>query len=87
MIKNIIRLNENTYIVQRTLSATTTEEKAQEINDKLGTDVLLKNKEGVWFCCHLAKEINFRDVPNKELLTEESLEHTQFELGDNGGLG
>lgn len=87
MIKNIIRHNENTYIVQRTLSASTSEERAQIINDAIGTDVLLKNNNGVWFCCHLAKEINFSDVSSKELLTEESLSHTQFELGDNGGLG
>ena len=87
MIKNIIRHNDNVYIVNRVLPASTTEEGANRIHQILRTDTLLRDKEGKWFCCNMAKEVQFRDVPKQEIFEEEDLSHTQFEIGDNGGMG
>ena len=87
MIKNIIRHNDNVYIVNRVLPAITTEEGANRIHQILRTDTLLRDKEGKWFCCNMAKEVKFRDVQKQQIFEAEDLTHTQFELGDNGGLG
>ena len=87
MIKNIIRHNENVYIVNRVLPAATTEESANRIHQVLRTDTLLRDKEGKWFCCNSAKEVQFRDVQKQQIFESEDLSHTQFEIGDNGGMG
>lgn len=86
MVKNIIRHNDNVYIVSRILSAATNEEDANRMHNVLGTDTLLRDKEGKWFCCNTTKEVQFRDVV-KETVEPEDLSHTVFELGDNGGMG
>jgi len=87
MVKNIIKLDDKVYSIYRILSSTTSETDATRIHNSIGTDSLLRDKEGKWFCCHSVKEAEFRDV---ELIPTESkldYSHTGFELGDNGGLG
>jgi len=87
MINNIIKLEDNVYVIKRILNNTTSEETATSIHNNLGTDSLLRDKEGKWFCCIRAKDAEYRDV---ELIPTESREdysHTNFELGDNGGMG
>ena len=96
MIKNVIRYDDKIYIVERRLSSMTTEESANRIHNVLGTDALLRNQQGEWFCCKVAKEVQFRDIdPSQPVisptstptLTAEDFAHTQFELNDFGGLG
>lgn len=87
MINSIIRTDENTYIVKRILNEQTSEEMATQIHKGLGTDTLLRNKEGKWFCCLNVKDVVFRDVEVISTTESEDLSHTNFELGDNGGLG
>lgn len=87
MIKNVIRHNDKIYLISRTLSPTTDEESATRIHKHLGTDTLLRDKEGTWFCCTTAKEASFVDLKKMETEPTNGYEHTGFELGDNGGLG
>jgi hypothetical protein len=87
MINNIIRANDNLYFISRILSESTTEEQALKIHHNLGTDTLLRDKTGKWFCCVMAKEASFKDVEIIPTEPAEDLSHTQFELNDNGGLG
>ena len=96
MIKNVIRHDDKIYIVNRMLPSSTSEETANRIHNVLGTDTLLRNQQGDWFCCKVAKEVEFKDIDSSKpvvsspptfTFTAEDLAHTQFELGDNGGLG
>lgn len=93
MIKNVIRHDDKIYIIDRELPASTSEEQASRIHNALGTDALLRNQQGNWFCCKVAKEVQFRDInPNDShvIPTEidyEDYGHSGFELQDNGGLG
>jgi hypothetical protein len=89
MLNNIIRNEDKIYVIHRKLSSSTSEETAININRILGTDTLLRDAHGNWFCCNVAKEVEFRDI---ETIIDDSsdvqnYDHTQFELGDNGGLG
>ena len=86
MVNNIIKVEDKVYLVKRILSETTSQESATSIHNNLGTDSLLRNKDGRWFCCISAKDVEYKDI---ELVPTESpadLSHTSFELGDNGGL-
>lgn len=91
MIKNVIKHNDKVYIVDRKLPSSTTEESANRIHNVLGTDSLLRDNQGNWFCCKLAKEVQFRDVDKTHpvLVSDPSEEygHSGFELQDNGGMG
>jgi hypothetical protein len=89
MIKNVIRHNEKIYIVDRELPSSTTEESANRIHNVLGTDALLRNQQGIWFCCKVAKEVEFRDVSHPGITPPppEDHGHYGFELQDNGGMG
>lgn len=87
MINNIIRANDNLYLVRRILSATTPEESAIKIHHNLGTDTLLRDKEGKWFCCTNTIDAEYKDIEVVPTEPAEDLSHTGFELGDNGGLG
>jgi len=87
MIDNIIKTNDKIYVVKRILNQNTSEEDATKIHNACGTDALLRDRDGKWFCCISVKDAEFRDM---ELIPTESkidYSHTQFELGDNGGLG
>lgn len=87
-MKKIIRHDDKIYIVDRMLVPTTKEDDADRIHKILGTDTLLRDNQGNWFCCNTAKEVEFRDIVKPVVpLTAEDFEHTQFELGDHGGLG
>ena len=87
MVNKIIKLNDKVYVVNRILSSSTSDEDATKIHNLLGTDTLLRDKEGKWFCCISVKDAEFRDV--EVIPTEDGIDysHTQFELGDNGGMG
>ena len=87
MVNNIIKIDGNVYLIKRILSNNTSEETATSVHNNLGTDSLLRDKDGKWFCCIKAKDAEYRDV---ELVpTESRVDYTgtEFELGDNGGLG
>ena len=94
MVKNIIKHDDKIYIIERELPGSTSEELANRIHNVLGTDALLRNQQGNWFCCKVAKEVEFRDIEKskpvmtpQQTMVAEDFAHTQFELGDNGGLG
>jgi hypothetical protein len=87
MINNIIRIEDNVYLVRRVLNNTTSEETATSIHNNLGTDSLLRDKDGKWFCCIRARDAEYRDVELVPTESRETYEGTEFELGDNGGLG
>jgi len=87
MTNNIIRVNENLYLIRRILSESTTEEQATKIHHSLSTDTLLRNNIGKWFCCMLVRETEFKDIEIVKTEPAEDLSHTQFELNDNGGIG
>ncbi len=93
MIKNVIRHDEKIYIVDRKLPSSTTEESANRIHNVLGTDALLRNQQGEWFCCKVAKEVQFRDIdPSQPVIlptppSPEDYGHYGFEIQDNGGMG
>ena len=91
MIKNVIRHDDKIYIVDRTLPSSTTEESATRIHNALGTDALLRNQQGDWFCCKVAKEVQFRDIEKPSIIEPtsptEDYGHSGFELQDNGGMG
>lgn len=93
MIKNVIRHDEKIYIVDRKLPSSTTEESANRIHNVLGTDALLRDNQGNWFCCKVAKEVQFRDIDPSERrstppeLDPEGYGHFGLELQDNGGMG
>ena len=82
MLRNIIRQGDTVYVVERKLSPTTSEEDATRIHNLLETKTLLRDGNGNWYCCNIAQEVAFRDIDPAE-----DYSHTQFELGDNGGLG
>jgi hypothetical protein len=87
MVNTIIRSDDKVYLVKRILNENTSQESATLIHHNLGTDSLLRDKSGKWFCCLLSKDVEYRDI---ELIRTEPIQdysHTQFELGDNGGLG
>lgn len=92
-MKNVIRHNDNIYIVSRTLNPSTPEEDATRIHKILGTDTLLRDNQGNWFCCKVAKEVQFKDVDkSKPVLVSpspspEDYGHYGFEIQDHGGLG
>lgn len=87
MINNIIRANETVYLVRRILNANTTEEDAIRIHNYSNTDTLLRDKEGKWFCCMNVIDAEFKEVEVVASEPTQDYSHTQFELGDNGGLG
>lgn len=87
MVKNIIKLEDKMYSIYRILSSTTAEHDATRIHQSLGTDSLLRDKEGKWFCCHFVKDAEFRDIEVISTESKADYSHTQFELGDNGGMG
>lgn len=92
MIKNVIRHDDKIYIVDRTLPSSTTEESANRIHNALGTDALLRNQQGDWFCCKVAKEVQFRDIDKSQPVivstsSPEDYGHFGLELQDNGGMG
>ena len=86
MINNIIKTEDKVYLVRRILNENTTQESATQIHHNLGTDTLLRNKDGKWYCCISAKDAEFRDVEVIPTESRETYEGTEFELGDNGGL-
>ena len=87
MINNIIKTEDRVYLIRRILNENTSQESATQIHHNLGTDTLLRNKDGKWYCCVSAKDAEFRDV--EVVPTESRVDYTgtEFELGDNGGLG
>lgn len=93
MIKNVIRHDEKIYIVDRKLPSSTTEESANRIHNVLGTDALLRDNQGNWFCCKVAKEVQFRDVDKSQPVivppspSPEDYGHYGLELQDHGGMG
>lgn len=93
MIKNVIRHDDKIYIVDRKLPSSTTEESATRIHNVLGTDALLRNQQGDWFCCKVAKEVQFRDIDKLQPViitpppSPEDYGHFGLELQDNGGMG
>lgn len=86
MVKNIIRHNDNIYVVRRELSSNTSEEDAIRIHHTCETDVLLRDKSGKWFCCTSVKDVEYKDI---ELIPTESRQDIAggMEIGDQGGLG
>ena len=86
MINNIIRVEDSVYLVRRILKESTTEDSATKIHNQLGTDTLLRSKDGKWYCCVKAKDADFREGALIQSEPQDDLSHTQFELGDNGGL-
>jgi|APGre2960657404_1045060.scaffolds.fasta_scaffold63726_2 hypothetical protein len=87
MVKNIIKLEDKIYSIYRILSSTTTETDATRIHQSIGTDSLLRDKEGKWFCCYFVKDVEFKDVEIIPTEPNESIPHDGFELQDNGGMG
>lgn len=93
MVNKIIKLNDKVYVVNRILSSSTSDEDATKIHNLLGTDTLLRDKEGKWFCCISVKDAEFRDVdPTRPIVissppSPEDYGHYGFELQDNGGMG
>ena len=87
MVNNVIKIDGNIYVIRRVLNNTTSEETATIIHNNLGTDSLLRDKDGKWFCCIKAKDAEYRDVELVPTESRETYEGTEFELGDNGGLG
>jgi len=47
-MNSVIRLEDSIYVVRRVLSNTTSEEAATIIHNSLGTDSLLRDKDGKW---------------------------------------
>ena len=86
MINNIIKTEDKVYLVKRILNENTTQESATQIHHNLGTDTLLRNKDGKWYCCISAKDAEFHDVEVVPTESRNTYEGTEFELGDNGGL-
>lgn len=87
MVKNIIRHNDNIYVVRRELNSNTSEEDAVRIHHTCETDVLLRDKSGKWFCCNSVKDAEYKDI---ELVPTESRQESlagEMEIGDGGGLG
>lgn len=87
MVKNIIRHNDNIYVVRRELNSNTSEEDAVRIHHTCETDVLLRDKSGKWFCCNSVKDVEYKDI---ELVPTESRQESlagEMEIGDGGGLG
>lgn len=74
MIKNTIRIEDDVYLVKRVLSNTTSEEDAKKIHDMLETTTLLRDKEGKWFCCNKAVDVEFTDIDPDEKLLEDKTE-------------
>jgi hypothetical protein len=89
MINNTIRIEDNVFIVKRILSNTTSEESATSIHNIIGTDSLLRDKDGKWFCCMKVKDAEYRDGELVPMNTYFPVDYTgtEFELGDNGVLG
>lgn len=93
MIKNVIRHDDKIYIIERRLPSMTTDESANRIHNVLGTDALLRNQQGEWFCCKVAREVQFRDVDKSQPAivipspSPEDYGHYGLELQDNGGMG
>lgn len=87
MIKNIIKLEDKVYVIQRILSSTTTETDATRIHHNLGTDSLLRDKEGKWFCCVSVKDAEYKDLELIPVESNKQIPHDGFELQDNGGMG
>jgi hypothetical protein len=86
-MNSVIRLEDSIYVIRRVLSNTTSEEAATIIHNSLGTDSLLRDKDGKWFCCMKAKDAEYRDIELIPTESRETYEGTQFELGDTGGIG
>lgn len=86
MINNIIKTNDKIYLVRRILHENTSEEVATQIHHNSKTDTLLRDRDGKWFCCMNVKDAEFREV-DLTSTNQTDYSHTQFELGDNGGLG
>jgi hypothetical protein len=78
MIRNTIRIEDTTYLVRRILSNTTSEEDARRIHEYLETDTLLRDKEGSWFCCNKAVDVDFNDI-EKNILEEPKIEESDTE--------
>jgi hypothetical protein len=87
MINNIIKMNDNVYLIKRILNENTTEESAVRIHHTYETDTLLRDKSGKWFCCNLVKEVEFTDVELIHTESRQSLFDGSMEIGDTGGLG
>lgn len=86
MVNNIIRTNDNTYIVSRILPEHTSEETATRIHHMIGTDVLMKDSNGKWFCCLQVKEAEFRDLEIVETASIGAGVGSEMH-GDGEGLG
>ena len=93
MIKNVIRHDDKIYIIDRKLPSSTTEESANRIHNVLGTDALLRNQHGDWFCCNVVKDAEFRDIDSPQTVlvspppSPEDYGHYGLELQDHGGMG
>lgn len=58
----IIRMDEDTVLdVVRTLQSHTTQEDAVRIHESIGTDVLVRGRDGSWYCCDRVKDVAFFD--------------------------
>lgn len=74
MIKNILRIEDDVYLVRRVLSNTTSEEDAKKIHEMLETTTLIRDNEGKWFCCNKVVDVEFTDINPDEKLLEEKTE-------------
>jgi hypothetical protein len=87
MVNNIIRINDIVYLIRRILSPSATEEEAIRVHQSIGTQSLLRNKDGRWFCCMQTVDVEFTDIEVVSTPKSEDYSHTGFEIGDTGGLG
>jgi hypothetical protein len=89
MINNTIRIEDNVFLIKRILNSNTSEESAISIHNTIGTDSLLRDKDGKWFCCTKAQDASYREGELIPIKTYFPIDYsgTEFELGDNGGLG
>lgn len=87
MLRKVIKNDDKLYLVCRILNENTSEEQAVWIHNSMGTDALLRDRDGKWFCCVTPKDVEFRDLEKIETDNKDSYDHTGFELQDNGGMG
>lgn len=66
--RNYIKVNNESYMIVRSLNNNTTDEQAQQIHEDLNTDTLLRDNNGRWHCCLKVKDVEFRDISIDELM-------------------
>lgn len=88
MVNNIIRTNDTTYIVSRILSEGTSEENATRIHHMIGTDTLMRDRDGKWFCCFQVKDVQHHELEVVDIASTEPTGGVGSEMaGGNEGLG